>query len=508
MLSPVWRNRLFAMVATVVAIVLGAQIANGAWFWPTLITGLLAGIVAISIQPRPLLAVILGVTAIGYIVGNRGFAQISLSQSFPLLPGELALLLAGSIMLVQCAWRHEMPARRDLLNVALLVWITAGTIRVLFDVREYGFSAIRDYALVYYAAFFFLAQQVARDRASGAFLLRCMLYSCGALLVIHPLFTQYPDFFISTLTLRGTPLIFFKGDLAAVFMAVGSVLCFLRFERSRRRRWLVASLALAALMLTTSNRSSMVALAVGAGWLAIGGRWRFTGLLGLGGVLAAITLLLAAEFQNQSWRQTQLHRVYERVLSIADPFGQRAYQTDDAFKGDNNVFRMVWWRATVNETVEGNPWLGLGFGHDLAARFVRQYFPEGNDDFSARSPHNVLITVFARMGFLGLVLFLAVIAAAAGSTWRAVRNPDPNAPADAAWVAAWVMLVAACFGVVLEGPMGAMIFWTLLGVANGYAHAKSAPERIGDDAEPAFSPVLESSSAGFKTLTTDQIDPD
>jgi len=53
-----------------------------------------------------------------------------------------------------------------------------------------------------------------------------------------------------------------------------------------------------------------------------------------------------------------------------------------------------------------------------------------------------------------------------------------------------------------------MIFWTLLGVANGYAHAKSAPERIGDDAEPAFSPVLESSSAGFKTLTTDQIDPD
>lgn len=475
MLSPVWRNRLFALFATVVAMVLGVQIAHGAWFWPTLIAGLLAGVIAISIQPRPLLAVILAVTALGYIVGNRGFAQISLSQSFPLLPGELGLLLAGGILLVQSAWRHEMPARRDPLNVALLVWMAAGTIRVLFDIREFGFAAIRDYALVYYAAFFFLAQQVARDRLSGAFVLRCILYGCAALLVVHPLFTEYTAFFISTLTLRGSPLIFFKGDLAATLMAVGSVLAFVRYERSRQRRWLVVSLALAALMMTTSSRSSMVALAVGAGWLAIGGRWRFAGWLSLGAVVAAIALLFAAELENQSWRQTQLHRVYERVLSIADPFGQRVYQTDDAFKGDNNVFRTVWWEATVTETIEGNPWLGLGFGHDLAARFVRQYFPEGNDEFSARSPHNALITVFARMGVLGLILFLAVVGLAFLSTWHAVRRPDPHVAADGAWVGAWVMLVAACFGVVLEGPMGAMVFWTLLGLANGFAHAKTAP---------------------------------
>ena len=38
------------------------------------------------------------------------------------------------------------------------------------------------------------------------------------------------------------------------------------------------------------------------------------------------------------------------------------------------------------------------------------------------------------------------------------------------------MLVSACFGVVLEGPMGAVIFWTLLGIANGGTPAAPASE--------------------------------
>jgi hypothetical protein len=30
-----------------------------------------------------------------------------------------------------------------------------------------------------------------------------------------------------------------------------------------------------------------------------------------------------------------------------------------------------------------------------------------------------------------------------------------------------VILTSACFGVVLEGPMGAVVFWSVLGLANG-----------------------------------------
>jgi hypothetical protein len=45
-----------------------------------------------------------------------------------------------------------------------------------------------------------------------------------------------------------------------------------------------------------------------------------------------------------------------------------------------------------------------------------------------------------------------------------------------------VLLVAACFGVVLEGPMGAAVFWTILGLAS----ATSTSERERRDAQDAL----------------------
>ena len=76
------------------------------------------------------------------------------------------------------------------------------------------------------------------------------------------------------------------------------------------------------------------------------------------------------------------------------------------------------------------------------------------------------------MGLVGLLPFLLLIALCVRKTWRALNTPD--SPAVGLWIAAWVMFVSACFGVVLEGPMGAVVFWLLLGAANGQA-ATSLP---------------------------------
>jgi hypothetical protein len=95
----------------------------------------------------------------------------------------------------------------------------------------------------------------------------------------------------------------------------------------------------------------------------------------------------------------------------------------------------------------------------------------------------VLLTIFARMGAIGLLLFLAAMSIVAVRTWRAVRaGPEQAAP----WCAIWVIFTSACFGVVLEGPMGAVVFWTLLGVA----HATSTPNGDSPAAELAEAPVI------------------
>lgn len=478
MLAPIWRTRLFGLGGAAVGMVLAVFVAQESYFWPSLVAGLMATSIIIYVSPQPVTTVLLGVALFGYIVGNRGFAQFSLAGNFPLLPAEFVLLVGVPILLAQSAWRKTLPFRADALNYGIVLWILAGTLRLFFGVREHGFAAIRDYALVYYASYFFLAQEAARDGARARFLRGSILVACACLVVVYPLFLQFPNFFTFWLTVRGVPIIFVKGDLAGNFLALGALVAYATYERTRHMRWLIFSLVCAAVMITTDSRSSIVGLGAGALWFAFAGRWRLMGMLAGGAVFAAVALLIVAEVQNISWRQTPLFRVYERVLSISDPFGQRTYQSEDAFKGDNNIFRMVWWRAAIDETIETNPWFGLGFGHDLATRFVREYYPEGGEEFTARSPHNVLITIFARMGVMGLLGFLAVMAAMAVRTWRAMRSSERVFVSGAYWAGAWALLVCACFGVMLEGPMGAVVFWTVLGMAN----AMDAPPALPDSA--------------------------
>jgi O-antigen ligase len=476
---------LFAAGAGLVAVWLGVHIAQQQYFWPALAGVALLLFALARWQPLPLGTVLLGGAVCGYIVANRGFAQIMLLPNQPLLPAEAVLALAGGLLLVQCAWRHELPFRRDPLNLLLLTWIVLGTIRVAFDFRAYGLMAIRDFALVYYAAFFYLAQAAAREPAGRRFLERVLLVSCVLLLGISFFYDRFPEFFFSTLSLRGSPLIYYKGDLVGTFMAVGSVLFFQRYEE--RKGWwnLALSLALAGAVIATNNRASMLGLFIATAWLAVGGRWKFAATQAVAGATAAVLVLIAASLMNRPLEKTPLFGLYERIVSLADPTGERTYRGDETFnKGDNNLFRTVWWKAVLAETVEANPYVGLGFGYDLADRFVREYYPESGEEFAVRSPHNVLITVFARMGAAGLSVLLAIIGMIGIRTWRAVRS-GPRAAAP--WCAVWVMFVSACFGVVLEGPMGAVVFWSVLGLAHATNFSVSTleNERLNEKGRPS-----------------------
>ncbi len=142
---------------------------------------------------------------------------------------------------------------------------------------------------------------------------------------------------------------------------------------------------------------------------------------------------------------------------------------------DNNRFRTTWWQAVIEETLTGNPVFGLGFGYNLADEFVRRYFANRGDGFTTRSPHSIWLTIFGRLGFVGLILFTAVIfliAREAFLTARAVAAGRLPQSVLAPWASMFVLLGAASFGVVLEGPMGGITFWSFVGVGTSAVAGK------------------------------------
>jgi O-antigen ligase len=224
-------------------------------------------------------------------------------------------------------------------------------------------------------------------------------------------------------------------------------------------------------------------------WM-LAGRWRI--LFAQFCIVSAAALLsvVAIKATGRDLQTSAPYSMYEHAVSIFDPTGAGSYINGDSGNpGDNNRFRLVWWRDVINQTLTEGPIFGLGFGADLSTQFLADYDLLGDESFAARSPHSMIVTVFGRMGALGLALWLLVSAALARMIWRLVRKGDADGRGLACVVC--VVWVSACFGVVLEGPMGAVIFWVAVGLANAKVLEAAIPGVSGPVAEPQANPQID-----------------
>lgn len=474
-----WRSRLIALGGVVLAVWLGIEVANDSYVLPFLVGGIAIAAISVRLLGAPLEAIAVGSVLFGYFVGNRGFAQFTVLPTLPLLPAELAILIAGGAILVKGALSRSLPIQRDSLNLAVLLWIVAGTARVVFDVRQYGIMALRDYAMVYYAVFFFFAQHIGREAGPRRFLKR-VLIAAAVVLPFAALGSElFPDFFLHVFTFRDVPVIYFKGDLVLTFIAVSALLLSLCVEgRARAWLWVLATAELV-FVIGGANRASMLGALSALGWLAISPARRFVKWPAIGLITAAVVVSTMAFLFQHRGAEEKLLAVTERVRSLGDLFGTGKYVSpESSMKGDNNRFRSLWWETAVDEAMSANPVFGLGFGYDLARGFLEQYNPT-MEDFTARSPHSIVVTVLARTGIAGTLVLLVFVGAFGRATWCAVRKPEVSNAELGLWASCWVIFVSACFGVVLEGPMGAVVFWSLLGLANS-ASVHDSPQEISD----------------------------
>jgi O-antigen ligase len=477
-MNPRLQNVIVTAGCAVVAVWLGRQIADGAFFWPAVTGG--AALAAILSRLTGLTAdvVFTGLLVTGYFVGNRGFAQMMPAPGIPLFPAEAVLMMAGGWRLIASGFERRMPFVRDPLNWAVFTLLVVGTARVLFDVPRFGFLAIRDYAMVYYAVFFFLAQEMAREERARRYLLFCGVAGSLLLVLVFPLYNAFPDLFLTQFRVHGVPVIFFKGDLVYTYLALGSLLVFhVAAGRWRVPGWFMAA-GMGVAVLGGDSRASQVGLVAAALLLLLGRRTRFPFWQGAVASVALIGTVGLAAIGDSSWAENKLNRVSDRMRSMVDVEGLFTYGSDESFsKGDNNRFRLIWWKNVAVETWTSNPAFGQGFGSDLAVGFLQEYYPDSSEEFTARSPHNIFLSVFGRMGAVGLAVWLVFCAILVRRTWRALRESD-EPHVWAIWCSVWVLLLSGTFGVVLEGPMGAVPFWVFLGLANAALSSSVTPETV------------------------------
>jgi hypothetical protein len=465
-MSPRIRLILFAVVGVAIGMFVGADIANEHYGWAVLVILACTWLVVKRVSAAKTDSWLLAVVVIGYVVGNRGFAQLQPSDLVPLLPAEAALLVVVPMLLFRMFFRQSLGVRRDWLNYSIIIWVLIGAIRLPLDMNRYGVIALRDFATVYYAAFFFIAQALGTHFSSEKVLTRGLTVAFVGLLPVVVSILISPDFLVDNFTWRGVPIIYHKSDLIATSLAAGFFWLWTRWSKSHRRFWLLAaaaSLLLIALMM--SPRAGMFAVALTTAIWVIAGRWRIAAFQ-LGIISAATVITLAVmTFSGGEITTSVPYSMYEHAISIFDPAGTGNYINNESGDlGGNNQFRLIWWRDVVEDTLAEAPLLGQGFGADLSTRFLADYDLLGDETFSARSPHSMLVTVIGRMGFIGLAAWIMVSGSIAVLVWRLLKSGDPDSMGLASITA--VVWTSACFGIVLEGPMGAVIFWTVLGLAN------------------------------------------
>lgn len=415
---------------------------------------------------------------VGYLFFGRPFAYLHIPGT-PIFIGEIVLAvgLVEAVRVGPTLWallRVSRPAQ------TVAVFFSFGAVLLGTDLARYGLLAMRDSAIWYYAAFSFLVSATIMVRPEvlqhwlrqyrrvlPAFLLWVPI---GIVLARTRLWqVMIPD--------SGIALLGFKpGDLAvSAGIAVAYLWLVHRPSSHAERRWrttltVVAGLGL--LVAGTQNRGGFVAAAViVAGALLLTPdrtRLMVTGALALV-VAVAIGAVVDVRLPLSN-RELSVEQLGENITSLVDP--DRATGTN--LEG-NIVWRQRLWTATAADVLAGPALVGFGFGPNLAERYGFGIH-EG-----LRNPHNSHLSVLARMGLVGLTLWVTLWSVWLQRLLRMTRRRTYHGPRTMSSLAAWCavsavgFLVNAGFDPSLEGPQAGVWLWIIVGLGIGISAPRLRP---------------------------------
>jgi putative inorganic carbon (HCO3(-)) transporter len=168
----------------------------------------------------------------------------------------------------------------------------------------------------------------------------------------------------------------------------------------------------------------------------------------------------------------------KRAASVFDP------------ASSTNRTRILIWSSTV-EMIQARPFLGVGLGN------YEQVYPAYRSDEdrlrhgwgqAVAEAHNDWLQIAAESGLPAFLAFLALVVWACGGMLRSVAAQGKNFMLSAGHFAGLTaILLQAGLGFPLHHPVGAVVFWALLGVGVGIAEGtKDQPVGVAAKARSTF----------------------
>jgi O-antigen ligase len=170
----------------------------------------------------------------------------------------------------------------------------------------------------------------------------------------------------------------------------------------------------------------------------------------------------------------------ERLLATAG--STSASQEARSAQGTTRA-RLMAWEKVMDYTLEdpARTMIGVGFGTDFLLLSDGDV-PLGRG-IGVRSPHNYLLTCFARLGLVGLTFMVALLSALLAVALSTLRAGRPDELTSISVLLVVSIFVVSMFGVVLESPFGALpFFWAggiLLGMHRARRHRPTAAASSG-----------------------------
>jgi hypothetical protein len=239
-------------------------------------------------------------------------------------------------------------------------------------------------------------------------------------------------------------------------------------------------------LLPLEVRAASIGFLILLGFLAYQRRWRTLAPLTLIPVSAVMVVLVVGLPVSGRYGTSSSGGLIERQLSTLPLLFQGQAASSDP-NVDTAAWRVAWWRALLNETLSNTQTtlVGAGFGADLTGPLRAQFGVQTDESGRpVRSPHNILINLFARTGLVGLGLWLVMQWTWFVKVLRAIGHGRRAGMVEEADLLLWLfgyavlILVSATLGVVLEGPYGAIPYFLLVGMSlRCAAHLSDAVER-------------------------------